>query len=50
MATTRLIPMHQNKGKSVSQCLADRTEYAKNPNKTAEGQPVSYTHLMLPTN
>ena len=40
MATTRLIPMHQNKGKSVSQCLADRTEYAKNPNKTAEGQLI----------
>lgn len=40
MATTRLIPMHQNKGESVSQCLADRTEYAKNPNKTAEGQLI----------
>ena len=40
MATTRLIPMHQNKGKSVAQCLADRTEYATNPNKTAEGQLI----------
>jgi len=41
MATTRLIPMHQNKGKTVSQCLTDRTEYAKNPDKTEGGQLVS---------
>ena len=41
MATTRLIPMHQNKGKTVSQCLADRTEYAKNPDKTANGEFIS---------
>lgn len=40
MATTRLIPMHQNKGKSVSQCLADRTEYAKNPDKTEDGHLI----------
>jgi len=38
MATTQLIPMHQNKGKTVAQCLTDRTEYVKNPDKTAEGQ------------
>lgn len=41
MATTRLIPMHQNKGKTVSKCLADRTEYAKNPDKTADGEFIS---------
>ena len=41
MATTRLIPMHQNKGKSISQCLTDRTEYAKNPDKTADGEFIS---------
>jgi hypothetical protein len=41
MATTRLIPMHQNKGKSVSQCLTDRTEYAKNPDKTDDGKFIS---------
>ena len=27
MATTRIIPMHLNKGKTLAQCLADRTEY-----------------------
>ena len=41
MATTRLIPMHQNKGKTVAQCLTDRTEYAKNPEKTADGEFIS---------
>lgn len=41
MATTRLIPMHQNKGKTVSQCLTDRTEYAKNPDKTEDGHLIS---------
>jgi len=40
MATTRLIPMHQNKGKSVAQCLVDRTEYAKNPDKTEDGHLI----------
>ena len=35
IATTRLISMHQNKGKSIADCLADRTDYAKNPDKTA---------------
>lgn len=29
--------MHRNKGKSVSQCLKDRVDYAKNPEKTRKG-------------
>lgn len=41
MATTRLISMHQNKGKSISDCLADRTDYAKNPDKTNSGEYIS---------
>lgn len=41
MATTRLISMHQNKGKSIADCLADRTDYAKNPNKTNDGELIS---------
>ena len=31
MATTRIIPMHVNKGKTIAQCLTERTDYAKNP-------------------
>lgn len=34
IATTRLITLHKNRGKSVTQCLADRTDYIKNPDKT----------------
>jgi hypothetical protein len=41
MAATRLITMHANKGRSVMQCLRDRTEYAKNGEKTDQGEYVS---------
>ena len=41
MAATRLIALHKNKGKSVSACLKDRTDYAQNPDKTAQGELVS---------
>ena len=41
MATTRIISMHINKGKTVAQCLKDRTDYAKNPDKTQDGELVS---------
>lgn len=41
MAATRLIPMHVNKGKTLAQSLGDRTDYAKNPEKTNRGQLVT---------
>lgn len=41
MATTRLISMHINKGKTIAQCLTDRTDYSKNPNKTNDGEYIS---------
>lgn len=41
IATIRLISMHQNKGKSIADCLADRTDYAKNPDKTNDGELLS---------
>ena len=41
MATTRLISMHQNKGKSLTDCIADRIDYALNPAKTNNGKYVS---------
>ena len=31
LAATRLIALHQNKGKSVAACLKSRTDYAQNP-------------------
>lgn len=33
--------MHRNKGKTVAQCLRDRTNYAKNPEKTEGGELIS---------
>lgn len=41
MAATRLIPMHVNKGKNLAQSLGDRTDYAKNPEKTDKGELVT---------
>ena len=41
MAVTRLIPLHVNKGKSVAQCLADRTDYSENEKKTNNGEFIS---------
>ena len=41
MAATRLIAMHVNKGKTIAQCLKDRTDYAMNDEKTGQGTYVS---------
>lgn len=41
MAATRLIAMHVNKGKTIQQCLKDRTDYAQNGEKTNGGELVS---------
>lgn len=41
MATTRLISMHKNKGKSLADSIADRIDYALNPTKTNDGKYVS---------
>lgn len=41
MAATRLIAMHQNKGKTIARCLKDRTDYAKNGEKTDHGELIS---------
>ena len=41
MAATRLIALHQNKGRTVAQSLGERTDYAKNPEKTEKGETVT---------
>jgi len=41
MAATRLIAMHKNIGKSVGQCLAARTDYAKDEDKTEDGKYIT---------
>ena len=40
MATTRIIPMHTGKGKTIAQCLSDRTGYGMNPEKTNGGELI----------
>ncbi len=41
MATTTIIPMHMNKGRSLRQSLSARTDYVMNPEKTNERELVS---------
>lgn len=41
MAATRLIALHVNKGKTLAQCLADRTDYSQNAAKTNDGEFIS---------
>ena len=41
MATTRIIPMHMNQGKSLLQSISARTDYAMNPEKTGGGFLIS---------
>ena len=38
MATTRLMPLHTGKGRSVSTAIADIIDYAENPHKTDFGK------------
>ncbi len=41
MAATRLIAIHENKGRTVAQSLKLRTDYAKNGEKTEDGKYIS---------
>ena len=41
MAATRLISMHKNKEKTIAQSLRDRADYAKNGEKTEDGEYIS---------
>ena len=41
IATTRIIAMHRNRGKTIAQCIGERTDYAKNSDKTKSGELIS---------
>ena len=41
MAATRLIALHQRKGQSIAHSLSERTDYAKNPEKTEKGEHIT---------
>ena len=41
MAATRLIPLHRGKGKTIAECLKERTDYTENKEKTEDGKYIS---------
>lgn len=41
MATTRLIPLHTGKGRSVAEALGRTTDYVENPDKTNDGEWIT---------
>ena len=41
IATTRIIPMHHTKGKSLLRCLGERIDYSKNKEKTAQEEYIT---------
>jgi len=41
MAATRLIALHENKGRTLAKCIGERTDYAMNPDKTENGTYVT---------
>ena len=41
IATTRLIPLHIGKGRTVGQAISDIIDYAENPEKTNNGKLIS---------
>ena len=47
MATTTIIPVHVNKGKTPKQCVAAQLNYIMNPAKTDGGALIS-SHACMP--
>lgn len=41
MATTRIMPLHTGKGRTVGQAISDILDYSKNPQKTDNGQLIT---------
>lgn len=41
MATTRIMPLHTGKGRSVGQAISDIIDYVKNPKKTDHGKLIT---------
>ena len=41
MATTRIIPLHAGKGRTVGKAISDIIDYVKNPEKTDHGRLIA---------
>ena len=48
MATTAIIPLHINKGKTAGKCIKERLDYIMNPGKTQGGTLVSCYYIFAP--
>lgn len=47
MATTRLMPLHTGKGRTVGQAISDIIDYTENPQKTDGGRLALHGTLIL---
>ena len=45
MATTRIIPLHAGKGRTVGKAISDIIDYVKNPEKTDHGRLIAVTNV-----
>ena len=41
MATTRIMPLHAGKGRTVGKAISDIIDYVKNPEKTDHGRLIT---------
>lgn len=41
LATTRIMPLHTGKGRTVGQAVSDIIDYVKNPEKTEHGKLIT---------
>lgn len=41
MATTRIMPLHAGKGRTVGQAISDIIDYVANPQKTDNGRLIT---------
>ena len=41
MATTRIMPLHSGKGRTVGKAISDIIDYVENPDKTDGGRLIS---------
>ena len=46
MAATRLIPLHLSKGRTMAQCLKDKTDYSENAKKQIEGNILVHINVI----
>lgn len=41
MATTKIMPLHTGKGRTIGQAVSDIIDYVENPEKTGNGKLIT---------